>query len=135
MTSVTLRLLRLVTVLLTVGVVVPVGATELDLAALPPVTEPFRCALCHISDSDTDLNAFGLDFLDNGRLWDATLAALDSDGDNCANGVELGDADGDGQNDGNVDSLQSNPGVAFDCGGASVDSRTWGELKALFDQN
>lgn len=125
----------LVAILVVAVACVPAGATEADLAALPPVTEPFQCAICHVGDNTPDLNPFGEDFLANGRIWDAGLAALDSDGDNCANGVELGDADGDGQNDGNVDSLQSNPGVAFDCGGASVDSRTWGELKALFDRN
>ncbi len=115
----------------------PAAATEADLQQLP-VTEPFQCLLCHVSEpaqSGSPLNAFGTDFLANFRTWDAALASLDSDGDGCTNGVELGDVDGDGQSDGNVDQLQSNPGAPNDCGGASVDSRTWGELKSLFDRN
>ena len=115
----------------------PAAATEADLQQLP-VTEPFQCLLCHVSEpaqTGSPLNPFGTDFLANLRTWDAALASLDSDGDGCTNGVELGDVDGDGQSDGNVDQLQSNPGAANDCGGASVDSRTWGELKSLFDRN
>ena len=114
----------------------PAAASEADLAQLP-VVEPYRCLLCHVADPDqtgrTERNPFGRDYLDNLRTWNETLAALDSDGDGCTNGVELGDVDGDGSSDGNIDRLQSNPGVETDCGGASVDSRTWGELKSLFD--
>ncbi len=136
------RILAAATVLVAVVLVFcpaagPAAATELDLQQLP-VTEPFQCLICHVSEpaqSGAPLNAFGTDFLANLRTWDAGLASLDSDGDGCTNGVELGDVDGDGQSDGNVDQLQSNPGAANDCGGASVDSRTWGELKSLFDRN
>ncbi len=114
----------------------PATASEADLEQLP-VVEPFRCLLCHVADPDqtgrTELNPFGRDYLDNLRTWDDALATLDSDGDGCTNGVELGDVDGDGSTDGNIDRLQSNPGAPNDCGGASVDSRTWGELKSLFD--
>ena len=121
-----------------VGLVVPAGATEADMYTLP-VFAPFRCLICHTTDpgetGDTALNSFGADFLDNTRLWDAALASLDSDNDGCANGVELGDADGDGQTDGGVTALQSNPGGAGDCGGSNLSLRTWGEMKALFDQN
>ena len=113
----------------------PAAATDVDMSQLPPVVEPLRCLICHQTDpgetSDTTLNLFGADFLANGRLWDDTLANQNSDGDGCSNGFELGDVDGDGENDGNVTELQSNPGVE-DCNGASVDHRTWGELKALF---
>ncbi len=104
-----------------------------------PVVEPFRCLLCHQTDAsttyDSALNDFGSDYLDHARVWDATLAAVDSDGDGCTNGVELGDADGDGQSDGNVTVLQSNPGQGNDCGSSMVDVRSWGDMKALFDRN
>ena len=79
----------------------------------------------------TPLNVFGADFLANLRRWDAALAGLDSDGDGCLNGVELGDSDGDGVADGNIERLTSNPGAA-DCG-SSLDVTTWGSLKALFE--
>ena len=59
---------------------------------------------------------------------------MDSDGDGCLNGVELGDADANGQADGNVTALQSNPGNGTDCGSNSVDSTTWTELKGLFNR-
>lgn len=112
-------------------------ATEADMAVLP-VVEPFRCLLCHVptnpTRTDRDLNLFGEDFLDNGRRWNATLAALDSDGDGCSNGFELGDMDGNGVADGNVSVLNSNPGVPGDCGELIIDARTWGALKALFDR-
>ena len=115
----------------------PAGATEVDMARLP-VTVPNNCLACHLVDQPTvgnaDLNPFGVDFLANGRLWDANLAALDSDGDGCLNGVEVGDSDGDGEPDGNVDSQAGNPGVPDECGsGSLVDEKTWGALKAMFD--
>jgi hypothetical protein len=108
------------------------------MSQLPPVVDPFRCLICHQTDpgvtGDSSLNSFGDDFLANGLVWNDVLADMNSDGDGCSNGMELGDVDGNGQNEGNVDLLQNNPG-ADDCSGASVDGRTWGELKALFDQN
>lgn len=113
------------------------SATEADMDLLP-VVEPFLCLICHYQESPNaasfELNPFGLDFLANGRRWDASLAILDSDGDGCRNGVELGDADGSGWPDGNVSSLSSNPGVPGDCGGLVIDAHTWGTLKALFDR-
>jgi len=133
------RAVRLPASLLVVVVLcVPAGATEADQQQLP-VVDPFLCLICHTSDpvesGSFALNAFGTDYLANARQWNAALASLDSDGDGCTNGFELGDADGDGQGDGNVEELRSNPGSANDCGGANVDSRTWGDLKALFDRN
>jgi hypothetical protein len=128
------------TTIVVIGVVFacPAAATEADQDQLP-ITEPFLCLLCHVDQAPDPqsfaLNTFGSDYLANARTWDANLAAMDSDGDGCTNGVELGDADGNGESDGNVNRLQSNPGDGTDCGGASVDSRTWGELKALFDRN
>ena len=77
---------------------------------------------------------FGVDFLQNDRIWDAELAQMDSDGDGCLNGVEVGDSDGDGEADGNVTVQVGNPGVIDDCDSESlVDERTWTQLKALFD--
>lgn len=115
----------------------PARATNLDMAKLP-VTTPNLCLACHTSASPTTankaLNVFGLDFRANGRIWDSNLATIDSDGDGCLNGVEVGDSDGDGSPDGNVTSQAGNPGVADNCGsGPLVDEKTWGALKAMFD--
>jgi len=115
----------------------PVLATEQDMAQLP-LTTPFECLTCHVvrhPDSGSHaLNPFGEDFLQNGRIWDSNLAHIDSDGDNCLNGVEIGDSDGDGFADGNVEEQAGNPGVQDNCGsGSLVDEKTWGALKAMFD--
>jgi len=112
-------------------------ATDIDMTRLP-VTMPNLCLTCHVSaqpsTSDFTLNPFGEDYLANGRLWDSTLANLDSDGDGCLNGVEVGDSDGDGEPDGNVESQSGNPGIPDECGsGSLVDEKTWGALKAMFD--
>lgn len=114
-------------------------ATNLDMSRLPVVV-PNLCASCHTAASPTagnaGLNPFGLDFRANGRIWDLDLAALDSDGDGCLNGIEVGDSDGDGRADGNVTSQAGNPGVAGDCGsGPPFDETTWGAIKAMFDGN
>ncbi len=132
---------RLLTALVVCFCVVLAGsadATELDMAKLP-LTTPFECLACHTSGDPGPgsfaLNAFGEDFLQNGRIWDSNLAQLDSDGDTCLNGVEVGDSDGDGFADGNVEEQAGNPGVADNCGsGNLVDERTWGALKAMFDR-
>ncbi len=113
------------------------AATEADMAQLP-VSSPNLCLTCHVMEfptpGDMELNPFGLDFLENGRIWDSDLAQLNSDGDECLNGVELGDSDGDGQADGNVTEQSGNPGVADDCGSDDlVDPQTWDALKAMFD--
>ena len=115
----------------------PSLATDVDMARLP-VAVPNLCSSCHVSAqptaADFTLNPFGVDYLANGRLWDSTLANLDSDGDGCLNGVEVGDSDGDGEPDGNVESQAGNPGVPDECGsGSLVDEKTWGALKAMFD--
>jgi uncharacterized repeat protein (TIGR03803 family) len=52
------------------------------------------CSTCHTSGFG--FNPFGRDFRDNNRVWNATLASLDSDGDGLTNGQELGDPDGTG---------------------------------------
>lgn len=134
-----LRLARLLAgaVALLGWAVAPARATESDMTQLP-VTSPYQCLACHTvtnpGPGSFALNPFGLDFLENGRIWDSNLAHLDSDGDNCLNGVEVGDSDGDGVADGNVQEQASNPGVDDDCGsGSLVDEKTWGALKAMFD--
>ncbi|MBK7188115.1 MAG: hypothetical protein IPH86_05325 [bacterium] len=114
-------------------------ATNLDMSRLPVIT-PNLCLACHTtgapSAGNAALNVFGSDFRANGRIWDSNLAMLDSDGDGCLNGVEVGDSDGDGSADGNVTSQAGNPGVADECGsGPLVDERLWGTLKAMFDGN
>jgi len=115
----------------------PALATDVDMSRLP-VSVPNLCLSCHVSaqptSADFTLNPFGVDYLANGRLWDSNLANLDSDGDGCLNGVEVGDSDGDGEPDGNVESQAGNPGVPDECGsGSLVDEKTWGALKAMFD--
>ena len=114
-------------------------ATEADMLELP-VSSPNLCFACHLETSptpgDNDLNPFGLDFLENGRVWDSNLAQLNSDDDACLNGVEVGDSDGDGEADGNVTEQSGNPGVADECGSSHlVDEKTWDALKAMFDGN
>jgi hypothetical protein len=114
-----------------------VQATESDMLQLP-VTAPNLCLACHTvvspTGGDSELNPFGLDFLENGRVWDSNLAQLNSDDDGCLNGVEVGDSDGDGEPDGNVDAQSGNPGLPDDCGSDDlVDQKTWDALKAMFD--
>jgi hypothetical protein len=128
------NLVRLAALAVALGWAIPVVATPQDLALLP-ICAPFRCLVCHVESPEngggTTLNVFGAGFLANLRCWNAVLADQDSDRDGCLNGVELGDSDGDGVADGNIDRLTTNPGAA-DCG-ASPDVTTWGELKALFE--
>jgi hypothetical protein len=111
------------------------GATEDDMAVLP-VVQPHLCLTCHTLDTpvpgNAELNPFGGDFLDLGRIWSPEIAQIDSDGDGCTNGVEIGDADGDGVADGNVDVHTGNPGVPGDCA-TGLTEGTWTALKELFD--
>ena len=112
-------------------------ATQEDMDRLPLIN-PYLCLTCHFSSDpnggETSLNPFGTDFEINGRVWDYHLANLNSDGDGCLNGVEIGDSDGDGVVDGNVTEQAGNPGVQDNCGsGSLVDEKTWDALKAMFD--
>ncbi|RKZ20036.1 hypothetical protein DRQ50_00655 [bacterium] len=114
------------------------SATLEDMERLP-LWEPYRCLTCHPvefpSPGNSSLNPFGEDWLANGGVWDLNLANMDSDRDDCTNGFELGDDDGNGEPDGNVTRQGSNPGVQDECGGSGlVEERTWSALKALFDQ-
>jgi len=104
-----------------------------------PAYERFQCALCHVnpspSDEQPDLNAFGRDFLGNNGIWDHTLAAMNSDGDRCSNGAEIGDRDGDGEFDepARRPRENSNPGNPSDCT-APISEDTWGIIKQIFRQ-
>jgi hypothetical protein len=103
---------------------------------LLPAYEKYRCAVCHATATPTtltpDLNAFGTDFKANGNVWNETLAGMNSDGDRCTNGFELGDRNGDGVFDNQgADVIENgNPGAA-DCT-VPVDAKTWGIIKDIF---
>lgn len=105
-----------------------------------PVSATFGCANCHVGadavsvPSAADLNAFGLAFQQNGYVWDSSLAYGNADNDGCTNGLELGDADGNGQPDQHQTAQSSNP-ADRDCTGTSIDETTWGALKSLFNSN
>jgi len=101
-----------------------------------PVYERYRCALCHTVaapvNGNAPLNVFGSDFHANGDKWDSVLAAKDSDRDTFTNGFELGDEDGDGTS--TVTLERSNPGDSGDAP-SSVDERSWGIIKKLFNDS
>jgi hypothetical protein len=99
-----------------------------------PTSERFRCLICHTVQgpgaSNAELNLFGQAFQDNGLKWDEKLARERSDGDNCSNGFELGDENGDGELDGDRTEERSNPGEP----GCTLQLRedTWTAMKRLF---
>lgn len=99
-----------------------------------PMSKRYQCANCHISANPTiisyTLNSFGADFQSNGNKWDATLAAMDSDGDGYSNGVEVGDDNGDGTPEAAFE--RSNPGDRNNTPN-SVSRQTWGLIKSLFE--
>ena len=100
-----------------------------------PFGEVNSCLNCHLDAQPVDgqdLNPFGRDFQAAGKQWNETLALLDSDGDGCSNGVELGDANGNGEPDQGITEPNGNPGVGGDCT-AAVPNITWGRLKAMFN--
>lgn len=133
------QLFRLLLVALAVCAATSVFATQEEMNTLPSSAR-FGCAICHVPDGPSALNPFGRDWRDHsaelegtGPVWDAFLASLDSDGDGCVNGVELGDADGNGFLDGSAQEESSNPGRPGDCQATNpIDESTWGALKALF---
>ena len=77
--------------LLVVTLTSPSWAIAPHVAAIPNGSFG-GCNTCHENGGGTPRNDFGLDF-DATSDW-AQLAALDSDGDGCSNGAELGDPDG-----------------------------------------
>jgi len=98
-----------------------------------PVYKRYMCSLCHLSGNPeiegAALNDFGQDFRARGFVWDAQLAAMDSDGDEYPNGIELGDEDGDGVPETMIE--RSNPGDPLN-NPSSIDKDTWGIIKNLF---
>lgn len=115
----------------------PAGASDALMTSLPAYSK-YRCANCHTSSTPTaqnaTLNVFGTDFKNNGLVWNPALALLNSDGDRCLNGFEIGDYDGDGVFDGAGNVVEhSNPGDASDCT-IAVDEATWGVIKDLFGE-
>ena len=88
-----------------------------DFVSRIPNGNIFGCSTCHVSTSPVVFNPFGRDFNINNRVWNATLAGLDSDGDGLTNGQELGDPNGTGtptpaapvSNPGDPHSNASNP--------------------------
>lgn len=99
-----------------------------------PLSSRFGCLNCHTVQSPTianaTLNPFGDAFKANDMRWDAFLASQSSDGDNCTNGFELGDENGDGKPDEALTSERKNPGQE-DCT-LQLDEKAWGALKQLF---
>lgn len=109
------------------------GATNAEMFKLPTYNT-FQCTICHTvsrpSTGTAELNPFGVDYLANGMVWNKTLALKNSDGDNCPNGFELGDLNGDGIADEPGSNENSNPGEQ-DCT-ISLSKQTWGIIKELF---
>ena len=100
-----------------------------------PVSSRFRCLNCHTTQNpvaaNAELNPFGNAFKDNASRWDEKLARAGADGDNCTNGFELGDENGDGQlEDAKLTQERDNPGEP----GCALQLRddTWQALKQLF---
>ena len=107
-----------------------------DLMLTLPAYQKYKCAVCHTSATPTlesnALNAFGRDFDNNQKIWDRTLALLNSDDDKCLNGFELGDQDGDGAYDYAGQAVEhSNPGDPADCS-IALTIQTWGMIKEVF---
>lgn len=53
---------------------------------LPDNGESYSCSTCHTADI---INQFGVDFVDNNKIYDETLGSMDSDGDNFTNDEEF----------------------------------------------
>ena len=108
-------------------------ATSAQMQQLP-TSSAFRCLNCHQQQdpgvANAALNSFGLAFKNNGSRWDPNLAAQRSDNDNCSNGFELGDENGDGRADQGVTRERSNPGQS-DCT-LQLNDKAWTALKTLF---
>jgi hypothetical protein len=88
-----------------------IGFTSDTYVSNIPWGSVFSCQTCHTAEPD--LNVFGFAYSNNGNLWDATLAALDSDGDGYTNGTELQDPSGlwiVGEPDPGDGAFVSNPG-------------------------
>ncbi len=99
-----------------------------------PSSSRFRCLNCHnVQDpaaAQAALNPFGRAFKDNASRWDEKLARGGADGDNCTNGFELSDENGDGKLDAGRNEERSNPGE-LGCA-LQLKAETWQNLKQLF---
>lgn len=131
-------LTTLTVVIAVLALVAVVGANPTHMAQLP-ASSTLGCANCHVnatsvSAPSAEVNGFGRDFKRNGMLWNGALASLDSDGDGCLNGIELGDSDGNGVPDAGQAVQTSNPG-SVDCRPSTVNEQTWGALKSLFNSS
>jgi len=108
-------------------------ATAVHMQQLP-LSSRNRCLNCHQvqdpSAAAAQLNPFGEAFRTNGFRWDRVLAQQGSDGDNCTNGFELGDRDGNGTSDPGVTQERTNPGQ-LDCT-LQLDQAAWTALKQIF---
>ena len=79
-----------------------------------PNGSKFGCNNCHVPDM-SGKTQFGINYKNNGYVWNSTLAAIDSDGDTFTNGIELQDPDGTwvkGQPAPGNTALVTNPGDA-----------------------
>ncbi|MFH1756233.1 MAG: hypothetical protein ABIA59_11095 [Candidatus Latescibacterota bacterium] len=111
------------------------GGTDQYMIRLPTYLK-FRCANCHATATpdlaSKELNLFGKDFMENGFIWNQTLANKNSDKDRCTNGFELGDENGDGLVDQASTTVEnSNPGNPDDCS-IAISNQTWGIIKEIF---
>lgn len=134
------RSLITITVVIAVLALVAVVYGSTPHLAQLPTSASLGCANCHVGATavaapSAELSSFGQAFQQNGKVWNSTLAAKDSDGDGCTNGVELGDADGNGVADGGQTQQTSNPGSGGDCRPSTIDEQTWGALKSLFNSS
>lgn len=123
----------------------PVGATVTAQDKVPP--NSFGCTLCHAGTGVTatevppavaaTLQPFGNDWVslaadESGRSWaDMVAQSMDSDGDLCSNGYELGDPDGNYFEDQQLEDRDQDPN-RDDCT-LPLDEQSWGNLKALFE--
>lgn len=127
------RRLLMASFFLSFAAATPVLATSSLMGELP-TSSRFRCLNCHTvqdpSMTEAALNVFGRAFKDNGAKWDAKLANASADGDNCTNGFELSDENGDGQLDSGRTEERAKPGEA-DCA-LQLKETTWQSLKTLF---
>jgi hypothetical protein len=109
------------------------AGTPADMLKLPTYST-FQCSICHSVSRPTSaaapLNPFGEDFQANGRVWDKKLALMNSDGDQCPNGFELDDLNGDGILDEPAGVENGNPGIV-DCS-IALSKQTWGIIKNIF---
>ena len=141
----TLRIL-LVAVLFLGGVVAEEAAARSKRVRQVPNGAAASCNTCHTAGGGSPLNPFGLEIATNfltaagaaGDVrWGAELAALDSDGDGVANGVELGDPDGTWvAGDANLEGEVFHPGDPASTPPpapqeTAVEETTWARIKQL----